>query len=155
VPTQNDIWTGENNNYMASMGTSINYGQDCTGLFTNGGDGLGAANGMGHGSRSYGIQAITDGSSNTIAFGETLGGDGTIETVKWRDGPVLPQKTAVPSANRYDVSGAYNAVITDLQACAVGLAAQTRNGAGSQNQKGFRWAEDMGGFSLFNTIIPP
>jgi prepilin-type N-terminal cleavage/methylation domain-containing protein/prepilin-type processing-associated H-X9-DG protein len=152
---QGQIWNGATNNYMASMGTSINYGQDVTGLFTSGSDGLGSVNPVGHGARSYGLQTITDGSSNTIAFGESLVGDGTIEQVKWRDGPCIGQKTAVPSANQYDVSAAYNAVIIDLQACAAGLAAQTTTGAGSQNQKGFRWAEDMGGHALFNTIVPP
>ena len=76
-------WTGTTNNYLASMGTTTNYGGpgppgpgfDCTGVFTQGGP-------------VYGVQNVTDGSSNTIAFGESLVGDGTIETVKWRDGPV-------------------------------------------------------------------
>ena len=139
---QGQIWNGATNNYLASMGTTINYGVDTTGPFTQG-------------FHVYGLNAITDGSSNTIAYGESLVGDGTIEQVKWRDGPCVGQKTAVPSANQYDVSGAYNQVIIDLQACAAGLMAQTTSGAGSQNQKGFRWAEDMGGHALFNTIVPP
>ena len=49
----------------------------------------------------------------------------------------------------------YNQVITDLQACAVGLVAQTIDRPGSQNQKGFRWGEDDGGFGVFNTVVPP
>ena len=40
------------------------------------------------GGKVYGVQNITDGTSNTIAFGESLIGDGTIETVRWRDGPI-------------------------------------------------------------------
>ena len=50
--------------------------KDTTGLFTQAG-------------RSYGLQNITDGTSNTIAYGESLIGDQTIELVKWRDGPVV------------------------------------------------------------------
>ena len=70
-------WGGLTNNYMASVGTSVNYANngDTTGVFTEGG-------------RSYGVQSINDGTSNTIAYGESLIGDGTIEQVKWRDGPV-------------------------------------------------------------------
>jgi prepilin-type N-terminal cleavage/methylation domain-containing protein len=77
--------SGVNNNYMGSVGTSTNYSsttsstgvtpQDTTGVFTEGG-------------RSYGLQSITDGSSNTIAFSEALVGDLTIEQIRWRDGPV-------------------------------------------------------------------
>jgi hypothetical protein len=82
---RDDGTAGLNNNYMASVGASTNYSantspiglapQDTTGVFTIAG-------------RSYGLQNITDGSSNTIAFGESLIGDLTIEQVKWRDGPL-------------------------------------------------------------------
>jgi prepilin-type N-terminal cleavage/methylation domain-containing protein/prepilin-type processing-associated H-X9-DG protein len=148
IPTQNGIWTGETNNYMASLGTSSSFGPKTptTGVFTQA-------------YLAYGVQTITDGTSSTIAFGESLVGDQTIEQVKYRDGPVLTQNSAVCSGGWcgvYDISGYYNQVVTDLNACALGLANQQGNGApGSQNQKGFRWAEDDGGFGLFNTIIPP
>ena len=49
----------------------------------------------------------------------------------------------------------YNAVMSDFQACNVGLAAQNTATAGLQNQKGFRWAQDDGGFGMFNTVVPP
>jgi prepilin-type N-terminal cleavage/methylation domain-containing protein/prepilin-type processing-associated H-X9-DG protein len=145
IPTQNDIWTGETNNYLASMGTSTDYGKEATGVFTAGG-------------RCYGVQAITDGTSNTIAYGESLVGDNTIEQVKWRDGPVLTTPSAVCTGGWcgvYDVSKYYTQVIADLQACMVGWAAQMSSGSGAYNEKGFRWAEDDGGFGVFNTIIPP
>jgi prepilin-type N-terminal cleavage/methylation domain-containing protein/prepilin-type processing-associated H-X9-DG protein len=138
-------WTGVINNYMASLGTTTNYGgagSDTTGVFTQGG-------------RVYGIQNITDGSSNTIAFGESLVGDGTIETVKWRDGPVLAQKSATNGGKGLaDANSDFKGVLVDLQACAVGLMNPTPT-AGKYNQKGFRWAEDDGGFGMFNTVIPP
>jgi Protein of unknown function (DUF1559) len=105
---------GLNNNYLASVGTSTNYSsttntatglapQDTTGVFTEGG-------------RSYGLQQITDGSSNTIAFEESLIGDLTIEQVKWRDGPLTSGGYA-GGGPFYDASSNYNAVLTDLNAC--------------------------------------
>jgi prepilin-type N-terminal cleavage/methylation domain-containing protein/prepilin-type processing-associated H-X9-DG protein len=147
IPTSNSMWNGETNNYQASVGTSTTYGPGTptTGVFTQA-------------YQAYGVQSITDGSSNTIAFGESLVGDNTIEQVKYRDGPVLATASSVCSGGWcgvYDISGNYNGVVADLNACAVGFATQPSSGAGSQNQKGFRWAEDMGGFGLFNTIIPP
>ena len=77
-------WSGETNNYLASLGTTTAYGgaaSQTTGPFTQAGV-------------VYGLQNITDGSSNTIAFGESLVGDASIQAVKWRDGPVFGQTSA-------------------------------------------------------------
>jgi prepilin-type N-terminal cleavage/methylation domain-containing protein/prepilin-type processing-associated H-X9-DG protein len=142
------MWTGTTNNYFASLGTTTNYHgpvgnvPDTTGLFTQGG-------------RSYGIQNVTDGSSNTIAFGESLVGDNTIVQVKWRDGPVLLTASATGANGLADVSTNVAATLADLQACAVAFLAQTTVSPGNVNLKGFRWGESEGGFALFNTIIPP
>ena len=144
---QGSQWGGLNNNYVASVGTSTNYSnnfppQDTTGVFTEGG-------------RSYGLQNITDGSSNTIAFGESLIGDLTIEQVKWRDGPV----NAVGYAGGgpfYDAGANVASVLKDLQVCQTAFAnPNPGSNTGINNEKGFRWAEDMGGMTLFDTIVPP
>jgi len=136
-------WTGTTNNYLASLGTTTAYGglgSNGTGVFTQGG-------------KVFGMQSVTDGSSNTIAFGESLVGDGTIETVKWRDGPIVAQQGQAVAL--YDISTNPNGVIADLTACALGLQTQNSATAGTQNQKGFRWSQSDGGFGLFNTIVPP
>ena len=143
---------GLNNNYLASVGTSTNYSTNVTGtnfppattsgVFTEGG-------------QSYGLQNITDGSSNTIAYGESLIGDLTIEQVKWRDGPV----NAIGYAGGgpfFDASSNYPAVLKDLQNCQAAFTNPNPNGnTGVNNIKGFRWAEDSGGMTLFDTIVPP
>jgi len=147
VPTQNDVWTGATNNYFASVGTSTNYGENSSGLFAEG-------------KRCFGIQATTDGSSNTIAFGESLVADpnsGQYQ-IRWRTGPVLTTDSALcgsPWCGVLDVSSMYDKVLLDLQACEAGWVTQSKAGPGQVNQKGFRWCESFGGFSLFNTIVPP
>ncbi len=160
-PANGTQWYGNINNYMGSVGTSTTYatggptevmggvdrgaGGDTNGIFTQG-------------TRSYGVQSITDGSSNTIAFGETLIGDGTIALVQWRDGPTVSTPCA-GGGPFYNASAYPAAVMTDLQVCQT--AYQNSAGVGGVNAgganctKGFRWAEDMGGMTLFNTIVPP
>jgi prepilin-type N-terminal cleavage/methylation domain-containing protein/prepilin-type processing-associated H-X9-DG protein len=137
------------NNYMGSVGTDAVYPQwatsspDTPGVFTQGG-------------RAYGVQSITDGTSNTIAFGETLVGDRGIELVKWRDGPVSAASFAGGGPFQ-DVSGQYQAVLADLNVCQSAFLSTpnpTQN-TGIFNLKGAYWAWDQGGFSLFNTIVPP
>jgi prepilin-type N-terminal cleavage/methylation domain-containing protein/prepilin-type processing-associated H-X9-DG protein len=142
---QGSMWGGLNNNYLASVGTSVNYSNngDTTGVFSEG-------------YRSYGLQNITDGSSNTIAFGESLIGDLSIERVKWRDGPVNAIGYAGGGSGQYDASANPQWTLTDLQNCQTAFANPTPGSStGINNEKGFRWAEDMGGMTLFNTIVPP
>jgi len=147
VPTQNDIWTGSTNNYFASMGTSTDYFEKSSGLFAES-------------KTCYGIQAATDGSSNTIAFGESLVADPNSQQyqIKWRTGPVVSGASATcgkPGCGVLDVTGMYTQVLQDLQTCEAGWVTQSKAGPGQVNMKGFRWCENLGGMFSFNTIVPP
>jgi len=136
-------WTGHTTNYAASLGTSTNgaYKSASTGLFTVSGP-------------VYGIQSITDGSSNTIAYGESLIGNFSQSGLKWRDGPVL---SAAPAGGGgfYDANQNITAVMTDLQTCQTGFQNYTNNANSLNNTRGYRWDEAGPGFCLFNTIVPP
>jgi prepilin-type N-terminal cleavage/methylation domain-containing protein/prepilin-type processing-associated H-X9-DG protein len=135
---------GANNNYFASLGTSTQYWMpDTTGVFTYGNGGTTPG-------RTYGVQNITDGTSNTIAYGEALVGDFSIQFVKWRDGPQATQSIV---AFIQDASTNPVGVQTDLQNCAAAFLIPATSAA--NNIKGLRWAQNDPSFSLFNTIVPP
>jgi prepilin-type N-terminal cleavage/methylation domain-containing protein/prepilin-type processing-associated H-X9-DG protein len=135
---------GANNNYFASLGTSTQYWMpDTTGVFTYG-------NGGNIPGKTYGIQSIFDGTSNTIAYGEALVGDFSIQFVKWRDGP---QATQTGVAILQDASTNPAGVLTDLQNCAAAFLIPATSAA--TNIKGMRWAQNDPSFGVFNTIVPP
>src|SRR5262249_27723738 len=119
-----DLSSGATNNYYASAGSSTDFGNP-NGLFAE------FAN-------CYGLQACTDGSSNTVAFGDALVGTQNVNppNVKWRTGPVLGDPSALCAATQptpkncgwygvYDVSKYYTAVLADLQTCEQGWVTQT------------------------------
>jgi prepilin-type N-terminal cleavage/methylation domain-containing protein/prepilin-type processing-associated H-X9-DG protein len=140
VPTQNDIWTGETNNYHASAGASTDF-YNPTGLFAEA-------------DKCYGIQTCTDGTSNTIAFGEALVGSYPKSQVRFRSGPVLSGTSALcskPGCSVPDVSGFYTQVLQDFRTCENGWVTEK----GKVDQKGFRWCENLAGFTLINTVMPP
>jgi len=144
IPTQNDVLTGATTNYLASAGSSTDFFNP-NGLFAEA-------------LKCYGVQACTDGSSNTIAFGESLVGPTSPQQqqVKWRTGPVMGNGSALCTGGWcgiYDVSTNYNGVLADLATCEQGYIDPAQNG--KVNQKGFRWCENLAGFAIFNTVVPP
>jgi prepilin-type N-terminal cleavage/methylation domain-containing protein/prepilin-type processing-associated H-X9-DG protein len=134
-----DQWAGCTNNYHASIGPTTSSGaSDSSGIFCQTG-------------KCFGVQAVTDGTSNTIAFGESLIGSQQKLQVKWRSGPCLS------GTRNYllDANSNPQVVLDQLKACEAGWVSQTTSSPGSQNQKGFRWCENLLGFTFINTIVPP
>jgi prepilin-type N-terminal cleavage/methylation domain-containing protein/prepilin-type processing-associated H-X9-DG protein len=136
------------NNYYGSIGTTIgvvqNYGQNSTGVF------------------SYqvpnGLAAITDGSSNTIAFAEALVGDsgrrGTTSTYPGNGVAIAGycwNYDAEDNANYY--------LVTALPSCSAGWSSIRTSGSnGSATlgvNRGNYWGWGAEAMSLFNTIVPP
>ncbi len=124
------------NNYLGSLGTTTNPNSPTsTGVFAH--------------STAYGIQSITDGTSNTIAFAESLV-SGTGQGEKWRDGVA----TAISSplgVGLLDANSNLPAIMADLRTCSQIFA----SAGGAVNDKGYRWGAGSPGSAYFNTIVPP
>jgi prepilin-type N-terminal cleavage/methylation domain-containing protein/prepilin-type processing-associated H-X9-DG protein len=110
---------------------------------------------------AYGIQNITDGSSNTVAFSEALvsnfGGSNAAATdnagmsTNYAGTSTSGVTGAGPPAQVYDASQNQAAVLAGLQACTVAI--QTRQGL--SNCRGIFWEVGSLGMTMFNTIAPP
>jgi prepilin-type N-terminal cleavage/methylation domain-containing protein/prepilin-type processing-associated H-X9-DG protein len=136
-PPNSRQWAGDTNNYFASMGTTTDWyiRPDSTGIF--------AQNSV------YGVQDVTDGTSNTIAFSEAMIATDTL-WIPWRGGLAAPG-----GGQNYLLDGRTNltTLMADLALCTQYW--QTRQYAAGANDKGFRWAMGGRGLTMFNTIVPP
>ncbi|WP_422930043.1 DUF1559 domain-containing protein [Singulisphaera sp. PoT] len=101
---------------------------------------------------SYSVADCTDGTSNTVAFGEALSGDNAGSTSAYRGNMNLGASGNL--VNSFLLSAQNNAanVITDLQTCAKGMS--TTNGSISSS-RGYRWAFSAVGYSMFNVLQTP
>jgi prepilin-type N-terminal cleavage/methylation domain-containing protein/prepilin-type processing-associated H-X9-DG protein len=130
-------WAGDTNNYFGSMGTTTAnfYTPDSNGIFAW--------------NRSYGVQAVTDGTSNTIAFSEALIATDTL-WIPWRGGI-----STTGNGQNYLLDARANlpGLMADLQLCQ--QLWQTKQDPAGTNDKGFRWAMGGRGITMFNTIVPP
>jgi len=149
VPTPTgQYFVGSNNNYAGSMGTStIGYpeatpnlqsAQNSTGVFAY--------------QRSFGVQDVSDGTSNTVAFSECIS-----------DGPGGSTLTAAPGKGtggagnlkavyQLDVNTVGLALVqADIAAC---TAKWTTDGGGKEGF-GHLWVVGAMGYTMFNTVIPP
>jgi prepilin-type N-terminal cleavage/methylation domain-containing protein/prepilin-type processing-associated H-X9-DG protein len=109
------------------------------------------------------LAAVTDGTSNTIAFGEGLVGDYS-KTNNYRgngmsgaiDGPGIVSGTGTPIAGNNAESNP-KAVLQALQTCTSFWATLAGQGdyGGMKQYTGQTWALGERGQTLFNTVVPP
>jgi prepilin-type N-terminal cleavage/methylation domain-containing protein/prepilin-type processing-associated H-X9-DG protein len=103
---------------------------------------------------SYGVQACTDGTSNTVAFAEWLVGDGKGGSGSHYRGNIETNDgTGYWSQN---VQTNQQGTLTALQQCAAKFASEPySNSANVTDYKGWRWSLGAYGFAAFNTIQTP
>jgi prepilin-type N-terminal cleavage/methylation domain-containing protein/prepilin-type processing-associated H-X9-DG protein len=103
-----------------------------------------------------GIQDITDGTSNTVAFAESLVGDNNPGS-SWNPGHVNNSITGVTAAQPAEAADALslswqNVIVPAINAC---TAAYKAGGANISYDNGNRWGWGAVGMTLFNTVVPP
>jgi prepilin-type N-terminal cleavage/methylation domain-containing protein/prepilin-type processing-associated H-X9-DG protein len=145
-------------NYMACYGTTtwmpgyqagsttINSSKDSTGVFTIW--------------KSYGIQNVTDGTSNTMAYSEAIVGTGCGGYAGGTSNPyrgnfVFLQGGGPPQSGLVlDISASpYAAVIHDLQTCAAGFMAQVPGSIA--DYRGYKWIMGIPGATMYNSVQTP
>jgi prepilin-type N-terminal cleavage/methylation domain-containing protein/prepilin-type processing-associated H-X9-DG protein len=127
---------GNYNNYFGSAGTtSLSYPTLTTGVFSY--------------QTCYGLRDMTDGSSNTLAFGELLVGDPTALPTKRTNGI----NNASGVIGYADVEASNTGWQTDLNACTTAYTAGTTTTI--LNNVGEDWIVGAAGFTMFNTVVPP
>jgi prepilin-type processing-associated H-X9-DG protein len=121
-------------------------GADSTGVFTIG--------------KSYGIQTITDGTSNTVAFAEALVGDGKGSEFAGQNPPSRYRGnyitgTVTTAAGAEEVLNIFSIpplIFTSLSQC---VAAFQTSMTAIQDDRGFRWCIGTTGWTMFNTVQVP
>jgi prepilin-type N-terminal cleavage/methylation domain-containing protein/prepilin-type processing-associated H-X9-DG protein len=153
-----------NNNYAAS------YGATTTGLY-NWTAGPGAPYTMGESAadstglftigKSYGLQSITDGSSNTVAYAEALVGDSngsefagnTTNPSRYRGNYITGTVTSAAGAEKMlNIFANPPLILTSLSQC---VAAFQTSLTAIQDDRGFRWCMGTTGWTMFNTVQVP
>jgi prepilin-type processing-associated H-X9-DG protein len=102
--------------------------------------------------RCYGIESVTDGTSNTVAFSEQLVGNAQTATNGW-PGNSMVSVSGAATAAMLDAWSNQTAIQNGLDACNA-----TWKGNSSSNLNPFRgvfWEVGSLGMTLFNTIVPP
>ena len=152
-PSDNFGGKGNTNSYNACIGTTT-YNLD--------GVNNKQSSGMFSVYVSYGIRDCIDGTSSTIAYSESLVGDGRgnsrgglTPSSKYRGNGVMGGGGSLPqvydATTQVGVNGDTSAIIGQIQSCASNLT--TSNNV--VDYRGWRWSVGITGFTLFNTIQTP
>jgi prepilin-type N-terminal cleavage/methylation domain-containing protein/prepilin-type processing-associated H-X9-DG protein len=154
------------NNYYASEGTTTMAASDSSSIANPTSPSCGGtpAPGLFYYAIAYGIQNITDGSSNTVAYSEALVGTGNANRVNFADGVNIASGggatnsgTGVPDVwQTIPLGQTPPGAVTGatLNQCSTSFAVATNNNGLSSN-RGEYWAWGAEAQSLFNTIVPP
>lgn len=129
------------NSYYASEGTSVqNTPTVSQGLFmfTNASD----------------IASVTDGTSNTIAFGEGLAGNNKANGYIG-NGVLGAGTNFAPNTDVNDSPAVQTQIMANIQACATAFAANGLTGSNLSSNRGEYWGWGAEATSLFSTIVPP
>ena len=156
-PSDGNAGIQQINSYVGSLGSSTAQWPDdgtTNGIF-------GVYNQTTNLGNSVSIAAVTDGTSNTIAFSEALVGDyGKLNNYRGNGMAGVPK---TPGFDQFDPRTNPAAVLAGLQACNTFWNGTSINGCpgGNCNRSGLKqylgqlWALGERGYTLFNTVVPP
>jgi prepilin-type N-terminal cleavage/methylation domain-containing protein/prepilin-type processing-associated H-X9-DG protein len=140
------------NNYFASVGSSLEFASRQTGGPPNG-----PFSYIGEIGKTVGIRSVTDGTSNTIGFGEWKIGDGNSSLVSIPSDVVFIGTLPAGTARNNGTLSMPNPILVAsfpawVQSCAAALNADR---TGHTSALGEAWIFDITGVSFGNLLLPP
>jgi prepilin-type N-terminal cleavage/methylation domain-containing protein/prepilin-type processing-associated H-X9-DG protein len=149
-----DPWVGAKsknlNSYMASYGTTAEMPDFYPGWQTWTGPDKKGSTGLFAIWISYGISDCVDGTSNTVAYSESITGDGQYNSLYKGNGMMN-----IGGTNPYlfDANANPQVILAALQLCTSSFT--IANAGKVTPRRGYRWQEGIPGFSMFNHLQVP